>query len=98
MIDKTENNKKDIKNSCYEILPTVYPTDLNECLKIFEKIRYKSYGFGVIFLYYNYSFKHWTMAFRNPANFDNPNIKAESPIEAAHAMFDFLKSRLNTSV
>ena len=95
MTDKAENNKKGTNNGLCTLLPTVYPTDLNECLKIFEKIRYKSYGFGMVFLDYNYSFGYWSMAFRNPANFDNPNIKAKSPIEAAHAMLDFLKARLN---
>ena len=78
-----------------ELLPTVYPTNLNECLKIFEKIRYKSYGFGIVFLTYNYSLGYWSIAFRNPSNFDNPNIKAESPIEAVYAMLDFLKTRLS---
>lgn len=74
-----------------ELFPESYPTDLNECLKFFETITYKSYGFRIVWLYYNYSFGYWSMGFRNPAHFNNPDIKAESPIEACHQMLDFLK-------
>jgi hypothetical protein len=84
-------NKKEESNGFYTLLPTVYPTDLQESLQIFENIRYKSYGFGMVFLDYNYTFKYWSVAFRNAANFTNPDIKAETPIEAVHQMLDFLK-------
>jgi len=73
------------------LFPDPYPTDLNECLLLFEKFTYKSCGFGVISLYYNYSFKYWSMVFRNPENFKSPEIKAKTPTEACHEMLDFLK-------
>jgi hypothetical protein len=85
-------NKKEESNGFYTSLPTVYPTDLQESLQIFENIRYKSYGFGMVFLDYNYTLKYWSVAFRNAANFTNPDIKAKTPIEAVHQMFDFLKT------
>ena len=74
-----------------DLFPESYPTDLNECLKFFEGITYESYGFGIVWLCYNYSLRYWSMDFRNPANFKNPEIKAESPIEACYQMLDFLK-------
>ena len=77
---------------CSALLPAVYPTDLQESLQIFENIRYKSYGGPIVWLYYNYTFKYWSMAFRNAANFTDPDIKAETPIEAVHQMLDFLKT------
>lgn len=83
--------KKEFKGF-QETIPEVYPDDLQECLKVFEKISYQSFGFGMVFLDYNYTFRHWSVAFRNTANFTNPDIKAQTPIEAVHAMFDFLKS------
>ena len=91
-MSKESSKKQDeAKHELYNLLPDVYPDDLQECLQIFEKIRYKSYGFPIVWLDYNYTFKHWSMAFRNAANFSNPNIKAKTPIEAAHQMLDFLK-------
>lgn len=74
------------------MLPEVYPDDLNECLKIFERIRYESSGFPMVFLYYNYSFRYWSVVFRNPINFNNPEIKEKTPIEAVYKMLDFLKT------
>lgn len=85
--------KEEESNGFYTLLPTVYPDDLQECLQIFEKLRYKSYGFPMVWLDYNYTFKCWSMAFRNAANFKNPDIKAKTPIEAVHQMFDFLKEQ-----
>lgn len=73
-------------------LPDTYPTDLEGCMIIFEKIKYASYGFPIVFLDYNYTFKCWSVCFRNPANFNNPEIKEKSPIEACYRMFDFLKT------
>ena len=89
----TENrNQEEKSNELYTLLPTVYPTDLQESLQIFENIRYKSYGGPIVWLYYNYTFKYWSMAFRNAVNFTDPDIKAETPIEAVHQMLDFLKT------
>lgn len=73
-------------------IPEVYPEDLDECLMLFEKFTYKSHGFPVIWLLYNFHFKYWTMVFRNPVNFKDPGIKAETPKEACYAMLDFLKT------
>lgn len=85
--------QKEESNGFYTLLPDVYPDDLQECLQIFEKLRYKSYGFPMVFLDYQYHFKFWSMSFRNPANFSDPNIKARTPIEAVHQMMDFLKKQ-----
>jgi hypothetical protein len=73
-------------------IPEVYPETLEESLKIFEKIKYNSYGFPLVFLDYDYTFKSWSVVFRNPANFKNPDIKAKTPLEAVHQMFDYLKT------
>lgn len=73
-------------------IPETYPTDLQECLQLFESISYKSYGFPMVMLDYCYTFKVWSMTFRNPSNFSNPNIQAKTPVEAVHQMFDFLKN------
>jgi hypothetical protein len=78
------------------IIPEVYPDNLEECLKIFEGIKYKSYGFPIVWLHYDYSFKHWSVFFRNPANFDNPDIQEDTPLKAVHKMFDFLKEIKST--
>ena len=89
------NKETETKPRLYTVLPTVYPHDLQECLQIFENIRYKSYGFGLVFLDYNYTFKYWSMSFRNPVNFSDPSIEAKTPIEAVHKMLDFLKTLRN---
>lgn len=73
-------------------IPEIYPLDLTECMLVFEKIKYQSYGFGMVFLDFNYTLGYWSVAFRNPSNFTNPNIQTETPIEAVHEMFDFLKT------
>jgi hypothetical protein len=77
-----------------KIIPDVYPTDLGECLQIFERIKYESYGFPMVFLDYNYAFKCWGVVFRNPVNFSNPDIKEKTPLEACYKMLDFLKGIL----
>lgn len=74
-------------------IPEIYPTSLEECLKIFETIEYHSFGFGVVFLDYDYSVSNkWGICFRNPSNFSNPSIKENTPLEACHKMFNFLKT------
>lgn len=82
-----------MKSKPNSVIPEVYPTTTDECLKIFEKIRYESYGFPVLFVDYDYSVtKKWSVAFRNPANFSNPDIREDTPLKACHKMFDFLKT------
>lgn len=73
-----------------EVISKPYPQDLNECLQVFENINYKSYGFPLIFISYNFTWKYWDVTFRNPSNFSNPNIQGKTPIDAVHKMFDFL--------
>lgn len=73
-------------------IPEIYPETLEECLLIFEKITYESSGFPMFLLDYNYFFKYWSMSFRNPKNFSDPNIKEETPLKACFKMLDFLKS------
>jgi len=75
------------------IIPDIYPTDLEECLVLFERIKYDSFGFPLVFLDYDYTFKSWCVCFRNPANFTNPDIKEKTPLDACHRMFDFLKCK-----
>jgi len=77
------------------ILPENNPKTLEESLKIFESIKYKSYGFPIVFLDYNYAFKHWSMAFRNSVNFDNPEIEEQTPLKAVHKMLDYLRTLQN---
>lgn len=67
-----------------------YPNTLEDCLVIFEGLKYESMGFPIVFLYYNYTFKCWSMSFRNPSNFSDPNIKTKTPLEAVHKMLDYL--------
>jgi hypothetical protein len=68
------------------------PKTLEEYLKYFETIKYESWGFGMIFLYYRYEDKKWDIAFRNAKNFDNPEIIADTPLEACKKMFEYIKS------
>ncbi len=75
-----------------KVIPDVYPTDLDECLKILPKIKYRSFGFPLVFLCYDYTFAGWSIVFRNPVDFNNPDIKAKEPLEACHKMFDFIKT------
>ena len=71
------------------------PKTLEECLKIFEKINYNSYGFPMFFLDYDYEIKKmWSVAFRNPANFDNPDTSDLDPLVSCHKMFKFLRERI----
>jgi len=74
------------------LIPAEYPASLEACIKILETLHYEAIGFPVIALHYNYSFGKWGVVFRNPAKFDNPTINAETPLEACHLMFDFVKS------
>lgn len=85
--------KETIKPELHTLLPDVYPDDLQECLQIFETLSYKSYGFPIVWIDYNYTSKCWSMTFRNPVNFSNPNIRSKTPIDAVHQMFDFLKEQ-----
>lgn len=77
-----------------KIIPKDYPSDLNECLMVLTKIKYKSYGAAFAFLDFDYYNKTWGFCYRNPANFINPNIKEQTPLKACHKMFDFLRSEL----
>ena len=74
------------------LLPEKNPTDLQESLQIFESIKYRSSGAPMVFLDYQYSFKYWSMSFRNPVSFSDPNIKGKTPIDAVHKMLDFLRT------
>ena len=86
-------NLKDKKPVLYEALKDGYP-DLEGSLLILAGGKYKSYGFPIVFLDYNYTFGWWSVSFRNPANFSNPEIKAQTPTLAVHEMLDFLLTRL----
>jgi len=90
-MDASENNEQP-KIDNKSIIPEQYPNTVEECLEIYTKIRYESFGFPYFFLDYDYSNQVWAVAFRNPQNFDNPNIKEKTPLVACHKMFDFLKS------
>jgi hypothetical protein len=73
-------------------LPEKNPQKLEECLEVFKHFKYESIGFPMFFLYYNYSFDIWEVYFRNARNFENPEIKAKTPLEACHKMLDFLRT------
>ena len=73
-------------------LPETNPQTLEECLEIFKQIQYRSLGFPIVFLYYDYSFNYWEVCFRNPVNFENPKIKEKKPLDACHKMLNFLRT------
>lgn len=77
-----------------KVIPDVLPEDLNECMKIFEKIFYNCYGFPMIMMNYNTSFNYWDVGFRNPTNITNPDIKGKDPKDAVHKFLNFLKYQL----
>ncbi len=80
----------------YTYIPLPYPETLEECLKIVERIRYESFGFPYGFLDYDYSLtKTWSLNFRNPVNFSNPDTRDKDPKIACHKMFDFLNELAN---
>lgn len=83
------------KEQFIEFINKDYPNDLNECLMVFENIKYKTFGFPMFYLDYDYSDKTWGVAFRNPKDFANPEINEKTPIEAVHKMFDFLREKVN---
>ena len=64
--------------------------NLEDCLKQFESIKYKASGYNMVFLDYNYRDKTWSMTFRSPVNFHNPDTNSKTPIKACHKMIDFL--------
>lgn len=66
------------------------PKTLEEYLKYFETIKYESWGFGMIFLYYRYEAQKWSISFRNSKNFDNPEISEDTPLEACKKMFEYI--------
>ncbi len=70
-------------------IPKEYPMDLTVCMEILARLKYKCYGFPLVFHCFN-PLGGWDVTFRNPAHFSNPEIKAKTPIEACHKMFDFL--------
>lgn len=76
------------------MIPKPYPLTLEECLKIFETVKYESYGFPIFFLYYNYSpgIIGWSVGFRNAKNFQQPDICEKDPTMACWKMFDFLNT------
>lgn len=68
-------------------------TNLESCLSVLQSIKYESYGFPVFTLTFDYSItKTWSAGFRNPANFENPTIKADTPLQACQELLAFLKT------
>ena len=59
-------------------------------LKFLEGIKYKSRGVGMVFLNYNYQNKYWSVSFRNPVNFNDPNIQEKTPLSAVNSMIKYL--------
>ena len=72
--------------------------NLEDALELLATIKYKSYGFPMFTLFYNTAFKNWDCCFRNPANFSNPEIKAETPLEACNKMIEFLIKIKNETI
>lgn len=70
------------------------PAIVEECLNLITSRKYKSLGFGVLSLDYVYGLeKPWRISFRNPADFENPDTKSRTALEACHKMIVFLNSR-----
>lgn len=84
---------KNINPSVYKVVMDGYP-DLEGTLELITKGNYSSYGYRMIFLDYNLETRKWSMMFRNPVEFDNPVIEADTPLEAAHLMLDFCLNRI----
>lgn len=73
---------------------TKTPETLEECLELLKNVRYKAWGFPMVFLHYDYELNHqWHCTFRNPSNFNNPDTSSETPLEACQKMIEFLKSK-----
>ena len=66
------------------------PATVEECLSLITSHIYKSLGFGVLSLDYVYGLNYWQVSFRNPADFNNPDTKSATPLEACHKMINFL--------
>lgn len=84
---------KEMGHKLYPHLRYGYPK-LETCLQIIAGGKYSSHGFPVFFLDYNYSWGYWQCLFRNPKEFSNPEIRAQSPTGAVHEMLDFLIDKL----
>lgn len=61
--------------------------------KEIELLEYKSHGFPMFFITYDYTFKYWSCCFRNPAEFKNPDIKEDSPQKAVEKMLQFMRTQ-----
>jgi hypothetical protein len=70
------------------------PKTVEECLALITSRKYKSIGFGVVSLDYIYGRENpWCIGFRNPVDFENPDTKSKTPLEACHKMIVFLNKR-----
>ncbi|WP_394749552.1 hypothetical protein [Spongiimicrobium salis] len=75
-----------------EIIPEVYPDNIEDCLNILKNIKYKSFGFGMMYLYYRYDNGCWSVIFRNARNFENEISEEKEALKSLHKAFDFLKN------
>jgi len=70
-------------------------SELNEIMQELSRYRYKSSGFPQFCLYYQPAFKYWSCYYRTPKYFQNPQIEAETPLDACKQMQEFLKGLTN---
>ena len=93
-MNKSEKNNIDTTMEFLKLLSNP-PETLELCLKLLEKIHYSSFGFDMVFLSFDYTLdQKWSVAFRNPVNFENPDTNDIDPLKSCHKMFEFLRQRL----
>lgn len=70
--------------------------NLEEALDYLSKYKYKCYGFPMIMLHTTTNEDDgailWDCTFRNPVDFENPNIREKTPLEACLKMIDFISN------
>jgi len=93
-MNKSEKNHIDKNMELLKLLSNPLE-NLSDCLKLVEQINYNSFGFPVVFLSFDYTLtQKWSVSFRNPVNFENPDTDDIDPVKSCHKMFEFLRQRL----
>ena len=68
--------------------------ELNDILSELASLRYRCNGIPAFVLYCDDEW-HWSCFYRNPSDFTNPKIEADSPLDACRQMQAFLKGLNN---
>ena len=67
----------------------------SKLIKLFDQLKayqYDSFGFPIWFLSYSYIDNTFSVTFRNPRRFKNPDTKSKTPEDACEKMLEYLKS------